>query len=91
MMLETYAINIVVETKAGDFYKEVAINPSPIIIFGRESELRNLLGSDQVREWMHEHFRSEEMFNKAHYYISHCTRDNNCIKTRLKCSELTVW
>ena len=88
-MLETFAVNICVKTKDGDFYKEVAINKSPIIIFGRRSDLENTLKSKEVIEWFKHNFRNKELYNTATYEVVHCKRSNECCKFSLNCKELT--
>lgn len=91
MMLEIFAVNVCVSTNDNDFYDEVAINKHPIIVYGRRTELENTLKTNEVREWLKQHFRTKEMFNKAQYYITYCKRDNTCEKFTLKCSDLTPW
>ena len=88
-MLEVFAINICVPTKEGDFYDKVAINPHPIIVWGRRSDLENLLKSQQVIEWLKQHIRTEEVYSKAEYNIVKCNRDNTAEKITLNCKELT--
>lgn len=88
-MLESFAVNICVNTAGNDYYDQVAINKDPIIIFGRESDVRNVLSSQDVIDYIKAHIRSREIYEKATYHIVYMTRDNQVNKFTKPVQELT--
>lgn len=87
-MLEVFAVNVCVPTKEGDFYNKVAINEYPIIIFGRQTELMNVLKSNKVRDWLQSHIRTADIYDAAVFNIVKTLRDNTTKKTQLLCKEV---
>lgn len=75
-MLESFVINICVPTAGNDYYPEVAINQYPIVVLGRESNLRETLASDRVREFIKQHIRRYSLYLDSKFRIRHLLRDN---------------
>ena len=68
--MKTYAINLVVDTKNTDIYDKVALNKFPIIARCKtEAELKEILASDQTRNFIHEHIKSKKVFDSALWNI----------------------
>lgn len=89
-MLESYSINICVATAGHDRYDKVAINKHPMIVLGRESDLRNQLRSETVRGYIKNNIRSKEIYDSAEFYIMHLKRDNTVDKLVIPVSELVA-
>ena len=87
-MLESYSINICVATAGHDRYDKVAINKYPMIVLGRESDLKNQLQSDTVRAYILTNIRSKEIYDSAEFYIMHLRRDNTVDKLIIPVSEM---
>lgn len=63
-----YAINIVTNTRSGDAYDRVAINPYPIIYIGNES-MEDVLRDDDLLEVLRGYIKNETTYNKASLMI----------------------
>lgn len=63
-----YAINIVTNTRSGDAYDRVAINPHPIIYIGNES-VEDVLRDDDLLEILRGYIKNETTYNKASLMI----------------------
>lgn len=63
-----YAINIVTNTRSGDAYDRVAINPYPIIYIGNES-VEDVLRDDDLLEVLRGYIKNETTYNKASLMI----------------------
>lgn len=63
-----YAINIVTNTRSGDAYDRVAINPYPIIYIGNES-VEDVLRDDDLLEVFRSYIKNETTYNKASLMI----------------------
>lgn len=65
-----YTINLVVDTKVTDIYDKVALNKFPIVIFcDNEGELKEMLSSDDVQNYVKQYIKSPKIFNSAQWYI----------------------
>ena len=87
-MLESYSINICVATAGHDRYDKVAINKHPMVVLGRESDLKNQLRSDTIKAYIKANIRSKEIYDTAEFYIMHLKRDNTADKFVIPVSEL---
>ena len=87
-MLESYSINICVATAGHDRYDKVAINKYPVVVLGRESDLKTQLQSDTIRSYIKTNIRSKEIYDTAEFYIMHLKRDNTADKMIIPVSEL---
>ena len=87
-MLESYSINICVATAGHDRYDKVAINKYPMVVLGRESDLKNQLRSDAIRSYIKTNIRSKEIYDTAEFYIMHLKRDNTVDKFVIPVPEL---
>ncbi|MBR5297606.1 MAG: hypothetical protein IKU29_07045 [Parabacteroides sp.] len=68
-----FAINVVVNTKTGDVYDQVAINKFPVLIRCENKEkLWELLDEDGVRRFIKNHM-SRYLYNSAMYMIRYIT------------------
>lgn len=63
-----YAINIVTNTRSGDAYDRVAINPYPIIYIGNES-MEDVLRDNDLLEVLRGYIKNETTYNKASLMI----------------------
>lgn len=87
-MLESYSVNICVPTAGHDRYDKVAINKYPMIILGRESDLKNQLGSDQIMRYIKENIKTKEIYESAVFYVMHPKRDNTVDRFTIPVPEL---
>lgn len=77
-----YSINICVATAGHDRYDKVAINKFPIVILGDEVALRELLGSETVKDYIIEHIRAQSVYESAVFHISQI--DENYIQNKME-------
>lgn len=63
-----YAINIVTNTRSGDAYDRVAINPYPIIYIGNES-MEDVLRDDDLLEVLRGYIKNETTYSNASLMI----------------------
>lgn len=89
-MLESFAINICVDTAGNDYYDQVAINKDPIIVLGRDWDVKNLLSSSDTIKYLKSHIRSKEIYDNATYHVVHMTRDNRTEKFVWKVPDITI-
>ena len=67
--MNTYVINICVDTKTTDIYDKVAVNKFPIIILAKnETNLIEMLKGESVQEFVRSHI-SKHLYENAAYYI----------------------
>lgn len=64
----TYVVNICVDTKSTDIYDKVAINKFPIIISCVDSQLENVLGNNDFKNYIQTNI-SKKLFDTAQFYI----------------------
>ena len=68
--MKTYAINLVTSTKTTDIYDKVAVNKFPIIVRCKtESELKDMLNSEQSNNFVKNMLRTQNLFNEAQWCI----------------------
>lgn len=87
-MLESYSINICVATAGHDRYDKVSINKFPMIVLGRESDLRAQLSSPTLYSYIKENIRTRGIYETAEFYIMHLRRDNTADKMIIPVKEL---
>lgn len=64
-----YAINITTKTSKEDIYKRVAVNLYPIILFGDEEYLKEVLNFDDMKDRIKSLLRTQQLYDAAEYYI----------------------
>jgi hypothetical protein len=75
--MNTYAINICVDTKTTDIYDKVAINKFPILILAKnESNLIEMLKCDNIKDFIKNHV-SKQLYENASYYIRFIKQNEN--------------
>lgn len=67
--MNIYSLNIVVPTKTTDIYDKVAINKYPLIITCKDSELNNMLQSNEIKNFLKDNIKSSRLLNLAEWYI----------------------
>lgn len=74
--MNIYAINICTDTKNTDRYDQVAVNKFPIIVIGTHEELVKYLKSDDMKKFVKDLFRTQNLYDVAVFRIrSVDTRD----------------
>ena len=74
--MNIYAINICTDTKNTDRYDQVAVNKFPIIVIGTHEELVKYLNSDDMKKFVKDLFRTQNLYDVAVFRIrSVDTRD----------------
>lgn len=74
--MNIYAINICTDTKNTDRYDKVAVNKYPIIVIGTHEELVKYLKSDEMRDFVKNLFRTQNLYDAAVFKVrSVDTRD----------------
>lgn len=74
--MNVYAINICTDTKNTDRYDKVAVNKYPIIVIGTHEELVKYLKSDEMRDFVKNLFRTQNLYDAAVFKVrSVNTRD----------------
>lgn len=71
--MDIWTINIVAPTVDNDRYDRVAINESPIVILGRESDVKNALNGE-MKSFIKSKFSNQELWEKATYCGKHLKR-----------------
>lgn len=68
--MKTYAINLVTDTKTTDIYDKVALNKFPIIVRCKtESELKDILSSEETNEFVRRNIRTKTIFDASVWMI----------------------
>jgi hypothetical protein len=68
--MKTYAINLVTSTKSTDIYDKVAVNKFPIIVRCKtESELKDILNTEQSNEFVKNMIRTQKLFDESQWRI----------------------
>lgn len=87
-MLESFSVNICVATAGHDRYDKVAINKYPMIVLGRESDIRTQLSSPQLVDYIKQNIHTKDIYKSAVFHIMHLKRDNTCTKLEIPVPEL---
>lgn len=68
--MKTYAINLVVDTKATDIYDKVALNKFPIIVqCENEASLKDILSNENTLEFVKTLIKSKRVYDSAEWKI----------------------
>lgn len=68
--MKTYAINLVVDTKATDIYDKVALNKFPIIVqCSNESSLKDILSNEETLKFVKTLIKSKRVYDSAEWKI----------------------
>jgi hypothetical protein len=68
--MKTYAINLVVDTKATDIYDKVALNKFPIIVrCHNESALKDILSNEETLKFVETLIKSKRVYDSAEWKI----------------------
>ena len=87
-MLESFNVNICVETAGHDFYDMVAINKYPIVVLGRKSDLRTQLSSSSIKDYIKKNIRTLQIYESSKFYIVHLKRNNTIERMEIPVPEL---
>jgi hypothetical protein len=70
ILMNTYAVNLTVDTKTTDLYDQVAINKYPIIVLCKdEKELWDKLSSQDTTNWVRANVKTQRLFDSAYFHI----------------------
>lgn len=83
-MLESFVINICIPV--GD--KMRAVNEYPIVVLGRESDMRNALAGNSVRDFIKAHVPDYRSYLGSVFNIRHLRRDNTDMKLKIRIPEI---
>ena len=90
--MNNYIINLVVDTKNTDIYDKVALNKYPIIVSCKdEDELRKILSSDNSKNYIKKHIKSQKVYDTAEWFIRHFISFDNTDEIRIKLTELSEY
>ena len=67
--MNIYAINVCTDTKNTDRYETVAVNKYPVIVVGTNSELVNYLRSEDMKKFIKELFRTQNLYDAGVFRI----------------------
>ena len=68
--MKTYAINLVVDTKATDIYDKVALNKFPIIVqCPNEAALKDILSNEETLKFVKTLIKSKRVYDSAEWRI----------------------
>ena len=75
--MNTYAINLTVDTKTTDLYDQVAVNKYPVIVICKDiDELWDKLSSQDTINWVRANIRHKRLYDSAFFHIREIT-DND--------------
>ena len=75
--MNTYAVNLTVDTKTTDLYDKVAVNKFPVIVICKnKEELWEKLSSQDTSNWIRENIRNQKLFNSAFFHIREINGEN---------------
>lgn len=87
--MKTYAINLVTDTKYTDIYDKVALNKYPIIVRCKtESELKDILSSNQTTEYVRSLIKSKRTYDASVWMIRSIYPNGDVRELSWKVSEL---
>jgi hypothetical protein len=87
--MKTYAINLVTDTKYTDIYDKVALNKYPIIVRCKtESELKDILSSNQTTEYVKSLIKSKRTYDASIWMIRSIYSNGDVRELSWKVSEL---
>lgn len=87
--MKTYAINLVTSTKSTDIYDKVAVNKFPIIVRCKtESELKDILNTEQSNEFVRSMLRTQKLFDEALWCIRSIYSDGSVQELNWKVGEI---
>lgn len=66
--MNTYTINIVTDTRAGDSYEQVAVNPFPIIYIDDE-DVDEIMNDEEFIRVIRKYIKNEITYQHAQLYI----------------------
>jgi hypothetical protein len=68
--MNTYAVNLTVDTKTTDLYDQVAVNKYPVIVICKDrDELWQWLKSQDTVNWVRANIRTQHLYDSAYFYI----------------------
>ena len=77
MTMNTYAVNLTVDTKTTDIYDKVAVNKFPVIVLCKdENELWEKLSSQDTKDWVRTNIRLKHIYDSAYFHIREITGEN---------------
>ena len=83
--MNTYAINLTVDTKTTDIYDKVAVNKYPVIVICKdEKELWEKLSTQDTKDWVRSNIRLQHLYESAYLHI----REISCGNVRDLCWKL---
>lgn len=72
-MLDIWTINVVTPTTGNDRYERVAINETPIVILGRESQVKKTLNKE-FKDFIKDRIVNQELWDQTVYCVRHLYR-----------------
>ena len=87
--MKTYAINLVTDTKYTDIYDKVALNKFPMIaICKTESELKEILSSQDTIDFVKSMIKNHKLFEVAYWMIRCIYSDGEVREISWKVSDM---
>lgn len=89
--MKTYAINLTTCTKTTDIYDKVAVNKFPIIVRCKtESELKDILSSEDTNGFVKHMLRTQKLYNDAEWCIRSVYSDGSVYELNWKVSDINI-